>query len=82
MNRISSISRVNFALSAGVAVGLLLVAASFQSQLRSLANAARNTSAVSPPLRERRRNIRPFRAGRPGSGAVENRVHAGPLMAR
>ena len=48
MNRISSISRVNFALSAAVAVGLLLVAASFQSQFQSLAHAARDTSAVSP----------------------------------
>ncbi len=48
MNRISSISRVNFTLSAAVAVGLLLVAASFQSQFQSLAHAARDASAVSP----------------------------------
>ncbi|MGZ8423036.1 MAG: alkaline phosphatase family protein, partial [Nitrospira sp.] len=48
MNRISSISRATVALSVGVAVGLLLVATSFQSQFQSLAHAARDTSAVSP----------------------------------
>ncbi|MEP7150307.1 MAG: alkaline phosphatase family protein [Nitrospira sp.] len=48
MNRISSISRATVALSMGVAVGLLLVATSFQSEFQSLAHAARDTSAVSP----------------------------------
>ena len=50
MNRISSISRATVALSVGVAVVLLLLATSFQSQFQSLAHAARDTSAVSPSV--------------------------------
>ena len=52
MSRISSISTVNFAFSAGAALGLLLVAAPFPSQFPSLAHAARETSAAPPLLRE------------------------------